>query len=148
MAKNLKSLRVNAVHIYGNLCADPELKVAGGASKASLRLAVNSGYFKGQGPSREWIEKTDFFNVIAWRETAERAMSLAKGDPVYVIGKLIQERWENNGEKRQNVLIEATSVQCNAFADGNKESGETLYGQDPVSTPPSSPVEYDDDLPF
>jgi len=43
-----------------------------------------------------------------WGKGAEAfAQYHGKGDKVYLVGKLVQERWEKDGEKRQAVKLKA-----------------------------------------
>ena len=70
---------LNNVVLIGNLTRDPELRYTpSGLPVATLRLAVNRNFTNQQGE----IE-TDFFNVVVWRNQAEKcAEYLSKGRPV------------------------------------------------------------------
>ena len=56
----------NRVIMIGRLVADPELRTTpNGINVASLRIAVDRPY------SKNAEKKSDFFNVVAWRQNAE-----------------------------------------------------------------------------
>lgn len=100
------------ITVTGNITADPELKFsANGAARLSFSIASNRRYqVNGQ-----WEEETSFFNVCAWRYTAENAANvLGKGMPVIVKGRLEQRSWEDNdGNKRSTVEIVADNIAVN-----------------------------------
>ena len=57
---------LNQAIMMGRLCADPELrKTQSEISVCSIRIAVDRDYGKGE------QKETDFFDVVAWRGTAE-----------------------------------------------------------------------------
>ena len=91
------------VSVMGNLTAEPELRYTpDNTAVADMSIAVN-----------EDEDTVHFFDVTAWGRTAENCSEyLDKGSPVFVDGRLKQDRWENNdGEKRTKVKIVANSVQ-------------------------------------
>ena len=72
----------NRVIMIGNLVADPELKTTpSGVSVIRFSIAVNRRFTR----SGEQTQ-TDFFNVVAWRQTAEFVSRFfTKGKPILVI---------------------------------------------------------------
>ncbi|MBW3588029.1 MAG: single-stranded DNA-binding protein [Actinobacteria bacterium] len=99
----------NTVTLVGNLTRDPELRYTpSGAAVAKFGIAVNR-YFTKNG---EREERTDFFNVNAWRQLAEHvAESLAQGTRVIVTGRIQSRSWETeDGQKRNVIEIEADEV--------------------------------------
>jgi single-strand DNA-binding protein len=99
---------LNNVVLIGNLTRDPELRYTpGGLPVATLRLAVNRNFTNQQGE----IE-TDYFNVVVWRNQAEKcAEYLSKGRQVAVTGRLQSRSWEgNDGQKRSTVEVVADRV--------------------------------------
>ncbi len=99
---------LNSVVLIGNLTRDPELRYTpGGLPVATLRLAVNRNFTNQQGE----IE-TDYFNVIVWRNQAEKcAEYLSKGRQIAVTGRLQSRSWEgNDGQKRSTIEIVADRV--------------------------------------
>ena len=84
----------NKVILMGNLTRDPELKyLQSGMAVANLGLAVNRVYTDRQ--SGEKKEEVCFVDAEAWGKTAETMNEyLQKGRPVFVEGRLRQQRWE------------------------------------------------------
>lgn len=102
------------ITVSGNITADPELKFAvNGSARLTFSVASNRSYKVGD----EWKEETSFFNVTAWRGTAERAGEvLEKGMPVIIKGRLEQRTWETpEGDKRSTVEIIADNIGINCF---------------------------------
>ena len=75
----------NRAILMGRICNDLELKtVQSGISVLSFRLAVDRSY-QAKGEER----KTDFFNIVAWRSTAEFiSRYFSKGRMILVEGEL------------------------------------------------------------
>lgn len=110
---------MNHLTMMGRLCADPELRTTQtGIPVCSFRIAVERGYASQNG-SRE----TDFFNVTAWRGTAEFVKKyFAKGRMIALDGRLQTQSWtDQEGSKRVSTEIVAESVY---FADSKQTSQE------------------------
>ena len=132
---------VNCAVIMGRLVADPELRTtASGVSVTSFTVAVDDRFDK---------QKTDFFDVIAWRQTAEFVCKyFRKGSMIAIQGRLATRTWEDkNGSKHKTVEIIADNV---SFCGSKNEAS-------PASSPDVSYSETDsedfkeipeDDLPF
>lgn len=103
---------LNNVTIMGRLCAVPELRrTQNGIAVCNTRIAVERNYAD---PSGE--RETDFFDVVAWRGTAEFLCSyLAKGRTVLLNGRLQTRPWtDRDGNRRVAVEMVAESAY---FAD-------------------------------
>jgi len=96
---------LNSVSLTGRLTADPELKEFGeGKQVANFSLAVNE-YKKGDG------DAVSFVPVTVWNKTAEVAKNfLSKGSQVAIKGRLQQQRWEQDGQKRSKIQIICESL--------------------------------------
>lgn len=83
---------MNKVFLIGNLTRDPELtETSAGMQVCRFTIAVNRNYT--QGGERQ----TDFFNVTAWRGTAENvARYCQKGSKVAVSGSVELRSYENS----------------------------------------------------
>ena len=127
---------MNFVLISGRLGKDPELKTTqSGVSVASFSLAVK-GYNK---------DETDWFNVTAWRGTAELcAKYLSKGREAIIEGSMHQRKYKaQDGSERTTWEVTADRVEfIGGKATGAGASGETQT-QDGFTE-----VEDDDKLPF
>lgn len=135
---------MNKVYLIGNLTRDPELSTTNsGVSVCRISIAVGRR-FTGADGSRE----TDFFNVTAWRGTAENcAKYLKKGNKVAVAGSIQTRNYEKaDGTKGFAVDIVADEVEfLSSKNDG--ESGGATVGTTSAPVADLQPV-TDDDLPF
>ena len=75
---------LNRITMTGRLVADPELRrTQSGVSVTSFRIANDRDYGKGE------EKETDFFDVVAWRSTAEFICKyFTKGRMISVDGRL------------------------------------------------------------
>lgn len=124
----------NKVVLVGRLVTDPTLRRTGnGHAVTSFRLAVD----------RQTRDETDFFDIVAWRASAEFAEKyFAKGQEVLVEGKMQNRRWQ---DKDGNDRI-TTEVVVDQFAFvGSKMSKDSNEGTNNSFTP----IDDDDEgLPF
>lgn len=75
---------------------EPQLKYIGDSKKAVAEFRVASGEDK----------NVAFFDVKLWEKSAEIAGEhLTKGKPFFIDGRLTQESWETNGEKRSKLVV-------------------------------------------
>ena len=109
---------LNNVCIMGRLTHDPELRYTqSGVAVCCFSLAVDRDYKNSNGE-----KETDFFEVTAWRNTAEYiAKYFTKGRTCVVMGRLQAETYEKNGEKRKSVKIVADSCY---FGDSKKSNAD------------------------
>ena len=158
---------INVAVIMGRLTADPELKTTqGGNSVCSFTVAVDRNYAP-QGQER----KTDFINVVAWRQTAEFVSKwFRKGQMIALKGPIQVRNYEDrNGNKRTAVEIVADNISfCGSKAEtgaGGQNAGAPAPSGNPAPPVPAyqqgsgagvsnatpddfSQVEMDDELPF
>ena len=125
---------LNRVCVMGRLVRDPELRrTQSGISVTTIRIAVDRN-FKNQ----DGTKTADFFDVVAWRNTAEFISNyFAKGRMIVVEGRLQGREWtDKDGNKRYTVEIVADSVY---FGDSKKDGGNQQSGQygDFGAPPPS-----------
>lgn len=149
---------VNKVILIGNLGRDPEVRhLESGASVAKFSVATNESY---QDKNGEWQTLTEWHNVVAWRNLAERAeRQLKKGMMVYVEGKLSTRKWQDrDGNDRYS-----TDVVANTFRllERRERSGDSGFPEEPAVSTQSTTAEASpapesssqggaevDDLPF
>jgi single-strand DNA-binding protein len=135
----------------GNLTRDPELRqTPNGQSVCSFSLALNRSYKDGSG---EWVEATDYIDVVAWAGLGERvAQYLAKGRRCLVVGRLQSRSWEQEGQKRSKVEVLANDVTFldSRGGDSSYEGGNSSNGggdSAPASKPAQSkPAAKKDDV--
>jgi single-strand DNA-binding protein len=129
-------LELNKVMLIGNLTRDPELSyLPSGTAVAKMGLAVSRRYKDRNG---EMKEETSFIDLEAWAKQAEFCSQyLKKGKRIFVEGRLKQDRWEQDGNKRSKISV---SVDRITFADGPKPTGDTSGGDEEESyTAPAQP---------
>lgn len=121
------SLTVNAVHIAGHLTRDPETRTAGSTSVASFGVALNRTFKKADGTKSE---ETSFVDVEAWGKTGELVQQhLKRGSLILVEGRLKQDTWEKDGQKRSKLYVVADRVH---FVDtGTKSDAPAAEAREP-----------------
>jgi single-strand DNA-binding protein len=104
---------INSLTIVGRLVNDVEISVTkSGTTVGKFAIAVN-GYKD---------DEVSFLNVVIWGKLADIVNQYGgKGKQVVVQGKIKQERWEKDGQKREKVSIIADSVQ---LIGGKKSAAE------------------------
>lgn len=154
----MANFNFNKVILGGRLTADPELKqTQTGIAVVSFSIAVNRRFTKNSGQQSE----TDFFNVTAWRQTAEFVSRyFRKGSSICVVGTIQNSTWtDQQGAKRYRTDIVADEVM---FVDSRSDNGGSFGGDEAegfanaapaFSTPAGAAPKFeeiktDDDLPF
>ena len=99
------------ISVCGYVAKQPVTKhLAGGKVKTELRVAWTPRWVnKATG---EWVDGiTSYATVYCWRKLAVYAgISLRKGEPVVVQGRLTIRPYEIDGVRRESVEIEATTI--------------------------------------
>lgn len=126
---------LNQVFLMGNLTRDPELRqTPNGQNVCSFSLALNRSY---KNANDEWQEATDFIDIVAWGQLAERVSQyLTKGRRCLVQGRLQSRSWEQDGNKRSKVEVIANDV---TFLDSRGSGGgdsQESFDQTPASEKP------------
>ena len=100
---------LNRVMLFGNLGADPDLRVTpGGQAILKLRLATNESYLDRNNVRQE---RTEWHRVTIWGRRAEAlGKILQKGDSLFIEGRLQTSSYEKNGEKRYSTEVVANNV--------------------------------------
>jgi single-strand DNA-binding protein len=101
---------LNSIIVEGNLTQDPELKFTPkGTAVGHMRLATNR-YWKNEGVRQEEVS---FFDIEVWgRLAATCGEYLEKGRGVRVVGRLKQNRWQDEfGNERSRVIIVGEHVE-------------------------------------
>lgn len=146
---------INKVTLIGNLGKDPEIRhLEGGVSVVKFSLATNESYRDKNG---EWQTQTEWHEIVAWRQLAERvAKDLHKGSLVYIEGKITHRKWQDKeGQDRYTTEIVANTVRSLERRE-NAGTGRQFNDFPNADVAPPSRSEYntkdgppeDDDLPF
>lgn len=115
----MANFNFNKVILGGRLTADPELKTTpSGISVTSFTIAVNRRYGAKAGAEEP---QADFFNVTAWRQTAEFITRyFRKASSICVMGSIQTRTWtDQQGMKRFATEIVAEEA---FFVDAKSES--------------------------
>ena len=126
---------MNKVIMMGRMVADAEIKTTpSGVTACSFRIAVDRNYQK-KGEER----KSDFFNCIAWRGTADFiAKWFPKGRLILIEGEMQTRQYtDKNGNPATWYEIQVD----NAYFTGDKGSGGSNYSggysAPPIGEPPA-----------
>jgi single-strand DNA-binding protein len=90
---------LNKVLLIGNLGCDPEMRYTpSGRPVTSFSLATSRSWTLADGERRE---ETEWFNIVTWGNLAEICKQyLAKGQQVYIEGRLQTRGWEDDAGKK------------------------------------------------
>lgn len=119
---------LNKVMLIGNLGRDPEMRYTpSGRPVTAFSLAVNRSWTMADGERRE---ETEWFNIVAWGDLAERCNKyLRKGERVYIDGRLQTRSWEGtDGQKHSRTEVVASEM---LMLDGRTREEETAQGDMP-----------------
>src|SRR5579859_7478975 len=99
------------ITVRGNVVDQPERRVTeSGVTMVSFRVASTERRFNLE--ANEWSDGNQLFvRVTCWREMAENvALSVNKGDPILVFGRLFSRRYVKDEVSRLTYEVDATSV--------------------------------------
>ena len=118
----------NRVVLVGNMTRDVELRtIQSGKSVAEIGLAVNERRPDPNGSG--WIEEANFFDVTVWGRNAEVLRDYTrKGSSILVEGRLKQDTWEQDGQKRSKVKVVADRVLLLGSRGGGGDDGGYSQG--------------------
>lgn len=143
----MANFNFNKVILGGRLTADPELKTTpSGVPVTSFTVAVNRRFGGKEGEQPQ----ADFFNVTAWRQTAEFITKFfRKASSICVVGSLQTRSWtDQQGQKRYATEIVADEAY---FVDAKGESAAPAaapVNQSAAPAPKFEELASDDELPF
>lgn len=145
---------LNQVTVIGNLIKDAELRYTpSGDAVTRFVLAINEQYRDRSGQDQESVH---FVEVNVWRELAEACAELAKGDPVYVVGRLTRDSWtDKDGNRQYKDKLEGSRIEFLTRGPGaggtsarppQTQAGGDQRGQQ--TRPPSRPkLDIDEEFP-
>lgn len=118
---------LNRSEIIGHAGADVEIKsTPDGTKLANFSVATDDGWF--DKTKNEWQSKTNWHRVVAWRQLADKAEKIKKGDTVFVSGKSETRSWDKDGEKRYITEIIADKIMIfnKQMATKSEETGDDM----------------------
>lgn len=104
----------NSIQIIGNLGRDPEQQKSrgNGAPFTLLSIATKRSWKNAEG---EWQSKTDWHRVVCFNRLGDTAMTLRRGDQVFVAGLLASSRYDREiGKGKKPDTLKLTSWQIRA----------------------------------
>jgi single-strand DNA-binding protein len=121
---------LNSVTIVGRLTRDPEFKMTS-AGKELLKFSIANNMKSGD------KESVSYFDVCLWGKFASVMKDyLARGGQVAVNGRLVQQRWEHEGQQRNKVEVIADNIQMFGSNNGSQKNtsadsggGQAVQGQ-------------------
>lgn len=135
---------LNKVQIIGHLGKDPEMRYTpSGKPVTTFSVAVSRSWNAADG---ERHNETEWFNVVAWSTLAETCKQyLAKGQRVYIEGRLQTRRWDDKeGQKHTSVEIVASEMIMLDRRDSNSGGQES----DTASSESGAAAAAEDEFPF
>lgn len=147
---------VNSTTVSGNLTRDPEVRwLAEDGSSAIVNFGLANNRRRYDKATEDYIEETSFFDVEVFGGFAVLcAKKLKKADSASIQGRLMQQTWEKDGEKKSKVVIVAEQIDSEAFFRSKDEDNAVAAGSPPAqaaapaaeSAPAAKPAA--DDIPF
>jgi single-strand DNA-binding protein len=132
---------LNKVMLIGHLGREPEMRYTpSGRPVTSFSLAATRTW---NSPDGERREETEWFNIVAWGNLAEICKQyLAKGQQVYIEGRLQTRRWEDQEGKKHY----ATEVVANEMIMLGERPARPSTGGEAAGAHEPPPEE--DEFPF
>ena len=127
----------NKAVLMGRICNDLELRTTPtGVSVLTFRIAVDRR-FQTKGEER----KSDFFNVVAWRQTAEFiSRYFSKGRMILVEGELQTRQYVDKNNSTQTVVELVVDNACFTGEAKGTGSGYGSYPPPPTEAPAAHPA--------
>ncbi|HPE36458.1 MAG TPA: single-stranded DNA-binding protein [Spirochaetales bacterium] len=147
--------------LVGRLTRDAELKYTNsGQAVCHFSVATSTRRKKGD----QWVDEASFWDVDLWGKQGESINQyLTKGKLVAVEGTMRQDRWEQDGQPRIKVIVNANTVQLLGSGQGGSQQGGYQAGgregsqgdgrggdfrQAAPTQRTAQPDEFSDDIPF
>jgi single-stranded DNA-binding protein len=106
----------------GNLSRDPEVHTTPNRAEVVHFTIAVTGAGSGSGEKdaagffdcKIWLTENDYTvpAEVANAREGFKSGNWKKGTKLHVMGRLIQERWEKNGESRSRIIVQADKVQA------------------------------------
>lgn len=133
---------LNRTIMMGRLTRDPELrKTQTGTPVCSFSIACDRGFKNASGE-----KETDFFDCVAWRQTAEFVSQyFTKGRMVVVEGRLQNRNWtDKEGNKHRTTELIVDNAYFGDSKPKDAGAGEPpAYGGDPMTGTPAPSGGFD-----
>jgi single-strand DNA-binding protein len=137
---------LNKVILIGRLGKDPEITTfESGNKKMSVTLATTERY---RDRDNNWVDQTEWHNLVAWgnlaNDIAEKRRNYAKGDMMYVEGRLRTRQYTDN----QGINRYVTEIQVDKLMQlmSARQSQQSSYAPQPQETVYQAPAAASDPL--
>ena len=122
---------MNVVAINGRLVREAILSYSNsGTAILKFSIAVNRSVKKGD----KWEDEASFFDCSYFGKMAESVNQyLEKGKQISIIGELVQNRWQKDGQTHSKVEIIVNKLQLLGSKDEQKQSYQTPEANTPDS---------------
>jgi single-strand DNA-binding protein len=144
---------LNKVMLIGNVGQDLDIRFLPSGDQITNLTLATSRRWKDKNGERQ--EETTWHNVTMFGSLAKIASEyVKKGSKIYIEGRIKNESWEKDGEKKyRTVIIAETMHMLDRKRDDQNGGGNGQYieqkKQDTRQSAPSAGDEfYDDDIPF
>jgi single-strand DNA-binding protein len=124
------SMNETTMTVTGNISTDVTSKRVGAEGALVVSFRIISSPRRWDRATDSWTDAERFSaRVSCWRRLGENVMtSLRKGDPVFIHGRAAVHEYEVNGERRQSIEINASTVgpdlgRCPAAVVRRKSAG-------------------------
>lgn len=113
----------NKIILIGNLTRTPEVRYATtGTAVCNFGLAVNSRYKQ----NNETKEEVLFINIVTFGKQAEICgQYLDKGKTILVEGRLREQKWEYEGQKKSKMEVLASNIRFLSKKDSQTSEQST-----------------------
>jgi single-strand DNA-binding protein len=147
---------LNEVNLIGNLGNDPDIKYTqAGDPIANLSVATTEKWKdKSSGEQRE---NTEWHKVVVFKPLSKVCADyLNKGSKVFLKGKLVTRKWQDNdGKDRYTTEVQVSGfgsklVMLNGRNDNNsgQQNSPPPQAREPAGAPAPTMDDLDDDIPF
>jgi single-strand DNA-binding protein len=135
---------LNQLTLMGRLTRDVEIRHSpGGTLVAKGAIAVDS--YAGKDKDGAARKRTLFLDFVAFETTGDNiGKHFKKGDPILLVGELVYQTWEKDGQKRSKHEM---NVQRFSFIPGSG-GGERDVETNGRGGKPAAPPRDDNDVPF
>lgn len=115
---------LNKIELIGNLGKQPEIKMLDGGNKvATFTLATTEPAYTTQ-QGKQVAARTEWHNIVAWGGLATLAERyLAKGQQVYVEGKMRYRSYEDNNTHQKRYVAEVVCSNIVLLSSNSNNAG-------------------------
>ncbi|MFP4431418.1 MAG: single-stranded DNA-binding protein [Spirochaetota bacterium] len=141
---------INRVVLVGRLTRDADFKVTNsGLQICNFSVAVNRTRKDGD----QFVDEANFFDCEYFGRSAEAVNRyLVKGKQVAIDGELRQQRWEQDGQPRNKVVVNVRELQLLGGGDRGSSGGSDRRSESPYSSTRQQSDDtgssFEDDVPF